>query len=89
MHRQNDLHPCLFEGSRHTGVVRACCEAFGQTRTHKTVVVRDHASLHRREAFADRIPSWKQQGWISTYLPPASPAFNLIAILWRRIKDPW
>ena len=89
MHRQNDLHPFLCEGSRPTGVVIACVDAFCQTLTQKTVVVMDNASIHRSEAFEDRIPSWKKQGLIITYLPPYAPELNLIEILWRRIKYTW
>ncbi len=89
MNRQNDLHPLMFEGSIHTGVVRACFDAFCQTLTQKTVVVMDHASIHRSEEFEDRIPYWKKQGLIIKYLPPYSPELNLIEILWRRIKYTW
>ena len=89
MHRQNDLHPCMFEGSRHTGVVIACFDAFCHTLTQKTVVVMDNASIHRSEASEDRLPSWKKQGLIITYLPPYAPELNLIEILWRRIQYTW
>jgi transposase len=89
MHRQNDLHPFLFEGSIHTGVVIACFDTFCQTLTKKTVVVIDNASLHTSEAFADRLPSWKKKGLIIKYLPPYSPELNLIEILWRRLKYTW
>ena len=62
MNRQNDLHPFMFEGSLHTGVVRACFDAFCQTLTPKTVVVMDNASIHQSAELQDRIPSWKKQG---------------------------
>jgi hypothetical protein len=89
MNRQNDLHPLMFEGSIHTGVVRACFDTFCQTPTKKTVVVIDHASIHTSEAFEDRLPSWKKKGLIIKYLPPYSPELNLIEILWRRITYTW
>jgi hypothetical protein len=89
MNRQNDLHPLMFEGSIHTGVVIACFDTFCQTLTKKTVVVIDHASIHTSEAFEDRLPSWKKKGLIIKYLPPYSPELNLIEILWRRIKYTW
>lgn len=89
MHRQNDLHPCLFEGSIHTGVVIAGLDAFCQTLTQKTVVGIDNASIHTSEALEDRLPYWKKKGLTIKYLPPYSPALNLIEILWRRIKDTW
>ena len=89
MNRQNDLHTSMFEQSLHTGVVMACFDAFCHTITQKPVVVVDHASIHRSEAFADRIPSWKKHGLIIKYLSPYSPELNLIEILWRRIKYTW
>ncbi len=89
MNRNNDVHASMFEPSIHPGVVLGCFEAFCQTITHKTVGVMDHASIHRREACEDRIPSWKKQGLIIKYLPPYSPEFNLIEILWRRITYTW
>ncbi|HET8669216.1 MAG TPA: IS630 family transposase [Candidatus Saccharimonadales bacterium] len=89
MNRQNDLHPFLFEGSIHTGVVIACFDAFCQTLTKKTVVVIDNASIHTSEAFEDRLPYWKKKGLTIKYLPPYAPELNLIAILWRRIKYTW
>ena len=89
MNRQNDLHPFMFEGSIHTGVVIACFDTFCQTLTKKTVVVIDNASVHTSEEFEDRLPYWKKKGLIIKYLPPYSPELNLIEILWRRIKYTW
>ncbi len=89
MNRKNDLHPFMFEDTIHTGVVIACFDDFCQTITKKTVVVIDNASIHRSEDFEDRIPSWKKKGLIIKYLPPYSPALNLIEILWRRMKYTW
>ncbi len=89
MNRQNDLHPFMFEGSIHTGVVIACFDTFCHTLTKKTVVVIDKASIHTSEEFEDRLPSWKKKGLIIKYLPPYSPELNLIEILWRRIKYTW
>jgi transposase len=89
MNRPPALHPCLFEGSIHTGVVIACFETFGQTLTKKTVVVIDKASIHTREACEDRLPDWKKKGLIIKYVPPYAPELNLIEILWRRITYTW
>jgi transposase len=89
MNRQNDLHASMFEQSIHTGVVVACFDAFCHTLTQKTVVVVDNASIHTRDDFADRLPYWKKQGLIVKYLSPYSPEWNLIEILWRRIKYTW
>ena len=73
MNRHNDVHASLFEQSIHTGVVVACFDAFCQTITKKTVVAVDNASIHRSEACADRMPSWKKHGLIIKYLSPYSP----------------
>ena len=89
MNRHHDLHTLMFAQSIHPGVVMACFEAFCHTLTQKTVVVVDHASIHRSAACEDRLPSWKQRGWIIKYLSPYSPELNLIEILWRRIKYTW
>jgi len=89
MNRNNDLHAFRCEQSIHTGVVMACCDAFCQTITKKTVVVVDNASIHRSEDCEDRIPYWKKRGLLIKYLSPYSPELNLIEILWRRIKYTW
>jgi transposase len=89
MNRQNDLHASMFEQSIHTGVVVACFDAFCHPLTQKTVVVVDNASIHTSDDFADRLPYWKKQGLIVKYLSPYSPEWNLIEILWRRIKYTW
>jgi hypothetical protein len=73
MHRQNDLPPSMFEEVIHPGVVMACFDAFCHTITPKTVVVVDHASIHRSEALEDRVPYWKKHGWMIKYLSPYSP----------------
>jgi transposase len=70
MNRHNDWPPCMCEESIHTGVVMACFDAFCRTITQKTVVVIDHASLQTSDACADRLPYWKQQGWVIKYRPP-------------------
>jgi hypothetical protein len=89
MHRKNDLHASMFDQSIHTGVVIACFDAFCKTIKKKTVVIIDNASIHTSEAFEDRIPHWKKQGFIIKYLSTYSPELNLIEILWRRITYDW
>ena len=73
MHRNNEVHASMFAQSIYTGVVIACFDAFCHTLTKKTVVVVDNASIHRREAFEDRRPYWKQHGLLIKYLSPYSP----------------
>lgn len=89
MNRQHDLPPYLFDQSLHTGVVIGCFDDFCHTLTKKTVVVRDHASVHRNDAFEECRPHWKKQGLIVKYLPAYSPELNRIESRWRRIKYSW
>jgi transposase len=89
MNRKNDLHPFIFEQSVNTSVVMACFEECSNTRTRKTVVVVDNASVHTSEAFKECLPQWKKKGLIIKYLTPYSPELNLIEILWRNIKYAW
>jgi hypothetical protein len=89
LHRNHDVHASMFDQSLHTGVVLACFEAFCHTSTPKTVVVVDPASSHRSAACEDRMPDWKKHGLIMKSLSPYSPAWNLIAILGRRITYTW
>jgi hypothetical protein len=64
MNRKNDVHPCIFEQSVHTGVVMACFEALSKTLKKKTVVVMENASVHTSEALEEYLPQWKKQGLI-------------------------
>jgi len=89
MQRPNEVQASLFEASIHTGVLLACCEALCHTRTTKTVVVSDQASLHTSDACAARLPSWKTHGLLSKFLSPYSPALHRIEILGRRITYTW
>jgi hypothetical protein len=73
MNRHTAVHASLFAQSLHPGVGLACCDALWHTITKKTVVVVDNASIHRREAFADRMPSWKQHGLLIKSLSPYAP----------------
>jgi transposase len=67
----------------------ACVDAFCHTLTKQTVVGIDNASSQTSEDVADRLPYWKNKGWLITYLPPYSPELHRIEILWRRIQYPW
>jgi hypothetical protein len=89
MNRTNDWHAFMFAPSIHTGVGIAWFDAFCHTMTQKTVVVVDDASIHSREDFEDRIPSWKKRGLLIKSLSPYSPALHLIDILWRPTKYTW
>lgn len=49
----------------------------------------DNAPMHRSKACVRPIPKWVKKGLIITYLPPYSPALNVMEILWRFMKYYW
>ena len=89
MNRPHDLPPLMCDGSLPTGVVIAWFDALGHTLTKKTVGVIDHAAIHTSAEFADTLPYGQKTGLIIQYVPPYSPALNVIELLGRRIKYPW
>lgn len=52
-------------------------------------VVLDNASMHRSQAFTDKMEDWLLRGVIPRFIPPYCPELNLIEILWRKIKYEW
>jgi len=86
LNRHNGFQSYLFEHSLNTDVGVACFDAFWQTRTKKTVVALDNASLHTSDEFEERLPEGQKHGWHVTSLSAYSPELNRIEILWRRIK---
>lgn len=55
----------------------------------KTVVVLDNAPIHRGEAMRNKQVEWEKKGLHLLYLPPYSPEFNAIEILWKQAKYFW
>lgn len=55
----------------------------------KTVVVLDNAAIHRGEPMRNKQMEWAKKGLHLLYLPPYSPEFNAIEILWKQAKYFW
>ena len=55
----------------------------------KTIVVLDNAPIHRGEPMQTRQVEWEKKGLHLLYLPPYSPEFNAIEILWKQAKYFW
>jgi transposase len=87
--RHNALFPYVIEGRVDTTVVIACFEQFSQQLQKKAYVFLDNASVQKSHEFIQHIPQWVKRGLIIKYLPPYSPALNLIEILWRFMKYYW
>lgn len=52
-------------------------------------VVMDNASIHRAQAFKDKMGDWLLCGVQPRFIPPYCPELNLIEILWRKTKYEW
>lgn len=55
----------------------------------QTVVVLDNAQIHRGEPMRQKQREWEKKGLQLLYLPPYSPEFNAIEILWKNAKYFW
>lgn len=55
----------------------------------ETVVVLDNAPMHRGELMRNKQVEWEKKGLHLLYLPPYSPEFNAIEILWKQAKYFW
>jgi transposase len=89
MNKSNDLEAYCFECSITSEVVIGCFDDFCGRLQLPTVALVDNASIHRSEAFQEKIPEWEGKGLSIFYLPEYSPELNLIEILWRFMKYEW
>jgi transposase len=89
LRRDNTLVPYLIDGAIDTAAVVACMDKVSENLTKKSYVLLDNAPMHRSKAFVRPIPKWVKKGLSINYLPPSSPALNLIEILWRFMKYSW
>jgi transposase len=55
----------------------------------KTVVVLDNAPIHRGASMRHKQRGWEKKGLHLLHLPPYSPEFNAIEILWKQTKYFW
>ncbi len=89
LNKNNDLFSYVFDSSITSEVAVACFQDFVETVTKTTVIVIDNAPIHRSELFTEKIKEWEKQNVFLLYLPPYSPEFNKIEILWKHIKYYW
>jgi hypothetical protein len=85
----NDLQSFCFETSVDTSLLIACFDLFSRQIKKPTVVVLDNGSAQTSRAFRTELPTWPSRGLTLYYLPPYSPALNLIETLWRWMKYQW
>jgi transposase len=78
-----------FEGAFDTPTVIHCFDLFAQRRMRPAGVSIDNAPMHTSEEFAEESERWQKEDRYLQDPPPYCPELNLIAILWRKIKDEW
>lgn len=64
-------------------------DRFSSNITKKTVIVLDHASVHRNRKVKELRKIGEKRGLYLFYLPPYSPELNPAEILWRILKCKW
>ncbi len=89
MNKKNDLTSFVTTQSINSDFVIACIDSFAASRTKRTVIVIDNASIHHSEDFEDKIKQWEEQDLYIFFLPTYSPHLNLIETLWRKMKYEW
>jgi transposase len=89
MNTGRELDAYIFTGSINSDVVIACIDDFSKTRTRKTTIVLDQASIHRSGKIKDKLLEWEAKNITIFWLPTYSPQLNLIEILWRFMKYEW
>ena len=89
MSRKNDLFFQVLESTFNTDKIIDFMNSFVEQINKKTVVILDNSPIHKSNKFMAKIQEWEEKDVYIFFLPPYSPEFNLIEILWRRIKYNW
>jgi transposase len=90
INRDNSFTSVVFEGTVTSAVVIASIDHFISERRGRHIsLVMDNASIHKSAEFQENIERWKKQKVSIVYIAPYSPEFNIIEILWRKIKYEW
>jgi transposase len=87
--RDND---CQFRTTRQTinsAFVYEQLEEMSLGLKKLTVLVLDNASVHVAKLIREHRGVWEQRGLYLFYLPRYSPHFNIVEILWRKLKYEW
>lgn len=89
MNRNQELYYEICKEKVDSEVVIKFFDKFSQNLKQKTVVILDQASIHTSDSFLNKLPEWQSKNLEFFWLPPYSPQYNLIEILWKFIKYEW
>lgn len=76
-------------GSVNSATIIDAINAYCEQLTHPAVVLLDNAPIHTSKKVSQQVPIWERKGLSLYFIPSYSPQFNLIEILWRKIKYEW
>jgi len=79
----------IYQGTIKSDTVIKFLDKISENLTKVTVVVLDQASIHTSDEFVEKLEEWRAKKLEIFWLPPYSPKYNLIEILWRFIKYEW
>jgi transposase len=87
MNRNQELYYQIHEEKVDSEVVIKFFDKFSQNLKQKTVVILDQASIHTSDSFLAKLPEWQSKNLDFFWLPPYSPQYNLIELLWKFIHQ--
>lgn len=85
----NKLTVNRYEGATNAKCVIQTLDEFSLNLPKKTILILDHASIHKAGIVKQQETKWRQRGLFLQFIPAYSPELNLIEILWKRLKHSW
>jgi transposase len=76
-------------GSMTSALVIDAIDTYCDSLVEEVVMLLDNASIHTSKAVMEKLAEWDNKGLTLYFIPRYSPEFNLIEILWRKIKYEW
>jgi transposase len=89
MNRRNELHYQIYQETIDSQTLIKFLDEFSENLVKPTVVVMAQASIHTSDRLLEKLEDWQQKNLQIFWLPPYSPKYNLIEILWKFIKYEW
>ena len=86
---QNELEYEIYTGNIISEHVIRLLDKFSKNLKIKTVVALDQASIHTSNKIIEKVDEWRKNNLEIFWLPPYSPQYNLIELLWKFIKYEW
>jgi transposase len=89
MNKRNELHYQIYQETIDSKALIKFLDEFSENLAKPTVIIMDQASIHTSDILLEKLEDWEQKKLKIFWLPPYSPKYNLIEILWKFIKYEW